>query len=99
LVYSHDVDIYYFANRTPPDRFLYWYIWTNSVEDFRRQRLTALNTQPPALIYIDNNNSTKEPDSYEKLFPNLLDNYINVEQDGQSTSIYLRSDLKNRLNF
>lgn len=96
LVYPHSIDIYYFSNRMPPDRFLYWYIWTDSVQYFRQERLTVLEKQPPSIIYVDNYTASR-PDSYVNLFPNLLANYINIIKDGKNTDVWLRSDLKNRL--
>lgn len=99
LIYPHDVDLYYFANRTSSDRFVYWFPWINLVPKYRQQRLSMLSNSPPAIIYIGNLNFKDEPNHYSQYFPDLIKNYIEVVQDNQPIKIYLRSDLKNRLKF
>jgi len=43
------------------------------------------------MVYKDN------PKAYAEFFPNLLDNYINVIKDNETTNLWLRSDLQDRL--
>jgi hypothetical protein len=99
LIYPHDVDLYFFAQRQPIDRFLYWYRWTNSVPKYRQERLTALEENSPAIIYIGNLRVIEEDlDYYSRIFPDLLDNYRQVYKEGKETNIWLRADLLNRIN-
>lgn len=97
LIYPHDSDLYFFAKRQPIDRFVYWYPWINSVNEFRDERLKALKENPPSLIYYGNLAYKDNPRAYAEFFPNLLDNYVNVIKDGKNTSYWLRIDLKDRL--
>lgn len=98
LTYPHNPDIYFFAKRQPFDRFIFWYPWFNSTSELRNERLKALQENPPSLIYYANLAYKDNPRAYEEFFPNLLDNYINVIQDGKKTDYWLRADLKNRLH-
>jgi len=97
LIYPHDSDLYFFARRQPIDRFVYWYPWINSVQQFKEEKLKALKENPPALIYCGNLAYKDNPKAYAEFFPNLLENYINVFRDGEKTSYWLRNDLKDRL--
>ena len=96
LVYPHDVDMYYFANRQPIDRFLYWFPWTNDVPKYRKERLDALKNTPPPVIDL-NSLAFKKDQRYKEYFPTLVKGYIPVKKDGKATGVYLRADLKERL--
>lgn len=98
LIYPYDSDLYFFAHRQPFDKFLYWYPWVNSVKEFKDERLKVFQEKPPALIYYGNMSYKDNPRAYAEFFPNLLDNYINVTKDGKNTNLWIRSDLKDRLN-
>ncbi len=97
LVYPHDVDLYYFADRTSFDRFVYWFPWIDLVSEYRSQRLSMLNNSPPAVIYIGNLDFKGESNFYSQYFPNLTKNYIEVFKDNKPTSTWIRIDLVNRL--
>ena len=98
LIYPHNADLYFFAHRQPLDKFLYWYPWIDSVDEFKNERLKALKESPPSLIYYANLAYKDNPKAYEEFFPNILDNYVNVIKDGENTSYWLRVDLKDRLH-
>lgn len=97
LIYPHDVDLYFFAQRQPPDRFLYWFPWTNSVGKYRQERLTALQENPPAVIYMGNLRFKEDPNFYLQFFPNLLNEYERISKNGKETNIWIRKDLIGRL--
>lgn len=97
LVYPHDVDLYYFANRTFSDRFVYWFPWINLVPEYRSERLSVLSNSSPVVIYLGNLDFKGEPNYYSQYFPTLTKDYIEVFNDNKSTNIWLRSDLKDRL--
>ncbi len=96
LIYPHDVDLYYFSQRKPIDRFLYWYAWIDSVDTYKNERLTALNNYPPALIYMGNLSYRNDKMYYLRFFPNLLEGYVPVIKNNKPTGIWLRKDLKDR---
>jgi hypothetical protein len=97
LVYPHDVDLYFFSQRRPIDRFSYWFPWIDSVDKYRNERLTALKNTPPSVIYMGNLTFKDDLKYYGKLFPNLLINYLPIVKEEKTTGIWLRSDLKDRL--
>lgn len=97
LIYPHNSDFYFFAHRKPFDKFVYWYPWINSVDEFRNERLKALRENPPSLIYYGNLSYKDNPKAYSEFFPDLLKNYINVIKDDEKTNYWLREDLKDRL--
>jgi hypothetical protein len=96
LIYPHDVDLYFFSQRKPIDRFLYWYAWIDSVDTYKNERLTALNNYPPALIYMGNLSYRNDKMYYLRFFPNLLEGYVPVIKNNKPTGIWLRKDLKDR---
>lgn len=98
LIYPHNVDLYYFANRYPPDRFTYWFPWINSVDKYRSERSNALTNNPPAIIYIGDLDFKDENDFYLKYFPKIVKEYIHVYTDnkGEYEGIWLRNDLADR---
>jgi len=93
LIYPHDVDLYFFADRFPPDRFLFWFPWINDVEKYKSERVSALKDNPPAVIYLGNTDFRGETDYYQQYFPDLLDGYGHIKD----TNIWLRTDLNNRI--
>ncbi len=99
LIYPHDVELYFFADRMPPDRFTYWFPWIDSVPQFREERLTALQKNPPAVIFMGNLRYNDEPDFYARLFPHLLKEYTSISVKGKKTTLWLRNDLKKRLVY
>lgn len=99
LIYPHDVDLYYFADRHPPDRFLYWFPWIDSVKKYRQERLYALEKNSPAVIYVGSLAFYGDKNYYMRFFPELTKDYIQVKKDGKKTQIWLRSDLQERLEL
>lgn len=97
LIYPHDVELYYFADRMPPDRFTYWFPWINAVADYRKERLDALNNKPPSVLYIGNLTYKGSGNYYAEFFPGMTKNYIQVMKDNKKTGIWIRSDLRERL--
>ncbi len=97
LIYPHDSDFYFFSKREPIDIFPYWYPWLDVNNEFKKIRIDALKNNPPALIYYGNLEYKTNPKAYAEFFPNLLDNYINLSKDNQSTNYWLRADLLDRL--
>lgn len=97
LVYPHDVELYYFADRTPPDRFTYWFPWINAVPEYRNERLYALQNNPPPVIRIGGVVFKGDSNFYMNLFPGLTRNYVPVLKDNKKTGIWLRKDLQDRL--
>lgn len=95
LIYPHDVDLYYFAQRQPIDRFLYWYLWIDAVDYYKHERIQALQKKPP-IIYVGNVSHKNDRDYYIRFFPNLTEGYILIKKDGKSTGIWLREDLSER---
>ncbi|MFA9289299.1 MAG: hypothetical protein ACEQSA_05475, partial [Weeksellaceae bacterium] len=72
LVYPHDVDLYYFADRKPIDRFLYWFPWVDDVPQYRNERLSALNQNPPSVVYIGSLAFHEEKRFYAKFFLTII---------------------------
>jgi len=97
LIYPYESDLYFFSHRQPFDRFIYWYPWIDADINLKKERLDSLQKDPPALIYFVEKPYQDDPQAYSKFFPNLLDNYINIYKDGQSTNYWIRADLSNRL--
>lgn len=97
LVYPHDVDLYYFSDRLSPDRFSYWFPWIDALPEYRKERLNALEENPPSVIYIGNLGYGGDKNHYARYFPHLIDNYIQVLKKGEKTGIWLRKDLQERL--
>lgn len=97
LIYPHDVELYYFADRKPPDRFTYWFPWINDVPEFRIERIMALQKNPPSVVYIGNLAFKDDPNHYARYFPNLTKGYIEVKENGKKTGILLRKDLQDRV--
>ena len=97
LIYPHDPDLYFFSQRLPLDRFTYWYPWYDKVNEYKQERLSALKNNSPAVIYYGGMVYKDNPKAYAEFFPNLLDNYINVIKDNETTNLWLRSDLQDRL--
>lgn len=98
LVYPHDVDLYYFADRKPIDKFLYWFPWVDDVPHYRAERLKALTENPPPVVYIGSLAFHDEKKYYAKFFPTIIKGYIPIKKDGKGTGVYLRADLEERLN-
>lgn len=97
LVYPHDVDLYYFAQRLPPDRFLYWFPWIDIVEKYKKERLYALKNNSPAVIYTGSFTHLENKNYYAQFFPNLTNGYIQIKKENKPTGIWLREDLQERL--
>jgi len=97
LVYPHDVDLYFFAQRQPPDRFLYWFPWIDSVNKYREERLDVLVKNPPPVIFIGSLAFKNDPRFYEMFFPNLLNDYLLIYKNNQATGVYIRKDLLERV--
>ncbi|HUV71529.1 MAG TPA: hypothetical protein VMW25_00835 [Clostridia bacterium] len=97
LVYPHDVDLYFFAQRQPLDRFLYWFPWINSVNKYRQERYLAIKKEKPPVIYSGDLRFKEDPDYYSQFFPGLLNGYSQIAKNGQPTNIWLRDDLKQRI--
>jgi hypothetical protein len=93
LAYPHDMDLYALSRRLPPDRFVYWFPWVDSVPAYRSERLTALTSTPPPLIYLGSMNFKDQPNYYLQFFPNLTAGYTEYLKDGKSTGIWLLSRL------
>jgi len=96
LVYPHDVELYFFADRKPPDRFTYWFPWINDVPEFRKERLKALETNLPSVLFIGNLAFKDDPNHYARYFPNLTKGYIEVKENGKKTGVWLRKELQDR---
>lgn len=94
LIYPHDVDLYFFAQRMPPDRFVYWFPWINSVEKYRDERLKALGTNKPVVIFKGSMAFKGDQDFYAQYFPKLTEEYMPIEVN--SKTIWLRQDLSER---
>jgi hypothetical protein len=71
LVYPHDVDIYYFAKRQLPDRFVYWFPWINDVAKYREERSTMLNNSRPSLIYMGTKVFRESRLDYSNIYPDI----------------------------
>lgn len=99
LVYPHDADLYFFADRFPADRFIFWFPWVNDVEKYRGERLHALKTDPPVVVYTGSMNFKDEAGFYLKYFPELIDDYVSVPKDGKDTGVWIRKDLQGRLSI
>jgi len=97
LVYPHDPDFYFFSQRLPIDRFTYWYPWYDKINSYKQERLLAIKNNQPSLIYYGSIGYKNNPNAYAEYFPNLLDNYINVYKNNQTTNYWIRSDLVDRL--
>lgn len=93
LIYPYDIGLYYFANRFPNDRFIFWFPWIDAVEKYRQEKLAALKNNPPALIYIDNLDFRNEKDYYKRIFPTLTDGYTKISESCDEKGIWLRNDL------
>ncbi len=91
LIYPHDVDLYYFANRQPPDRFLYWFPWIDSVSKYREERLEALSQKDIPLIFVGDLSFKGEKNYYSKFFPDLIKNYSPIKIDGKETGLWLKN--------
>ncbi len=85
IIYPHDVDLYYFAQRKPIDRFLYYFPWINDVPKYRQERLTALETHPPKVIFIGSTEFRNQPGYYLQFFPNLITNYTPIYESQYGT--------------
>lgn len=97
LIYPHDSDFYFFSKRQPVDIFPYWYPWIDANSEYKNQRSHALKDNPPPLIYLGSLAYKNDSEYYKKLFPNLLNDYINLTKNGEITNYWLRSDLIGRL--
>jgi hypothetical protein len=97
LVYPHDVDYYALSGRLPPDRFVYWFPWIDSVPRFRNERLSALKNIEIPVIYIGSLAFKKDPNFYSKYFPDLTANYQPIIRDDKLTGIWVRNNYINRL--
>ncbi|MBP9818113.1 hypothetical protein KBC75_05215 [Candidatus Shapirobacteria bacterium] len=98
LVYPHDVDFYTLSRRLPPDRFVYWFPWIDSVSQFRSERLTALASTDIPIIYLGNLDFKGQSNFYAQYLPNLTNNYVQVFRKGKSTNIWLLKKYQSRLN-
>jgi len=96
-MYPHDVDLYYFADRMPPDRFTYWFPWINAYSEYKIERLYALKKNPPSVVYIGSLGYQNDPNHYAIYFPDLTKDYIPVVKNNEKTGIWLRKDLRERL--
>jgi len=85
LIYPHDVDLYYFAQRQPIDKFLYWFPWINDVTWYRQERIDALQQTPPAVIFLGNPAFKDDATYYRDLFPQLLDQYQPIYESQYGT--------------
>ncbi len=99
LIYPHDVDLYYFAQREPIDKFLYWYLWIDAVNTYKNERMETLEKNPPAVMYIGNVSYKEDKYYYSRFFPNLTKGYIQIKKDGKPTGIWLREDLQERASL
>jgi len=97
LVYPNDPDFYFFSQRLPMDRFTYWYPWYDKIPEYKQERLNALKNNPPSLIYSGGLGYKSDPYLYAKFFPELLVNYVRVADQRIPTDIWLRKDLKDRI--
>ncbi|HBC72995.1 MAG: hypothetical protein UX91_C0006G0187 [Candidatus Amesbacteria bacterium GW2011_GWB1_47_19] len=98
LVYPHDMDLYALSRRFPPDRFIYWFPWVDSVPTYRLERLTALASVPIPVIFLGSMNFNDDPDHYSRFFPDLVKNYIQIEKDGKPTRLWLNNLYLSRLS-
>lgn len=97
LIYPHDVDLYFFSQRLPPDKFTYWFPWIDSVKKYRQEREKILKDSPPAIIYVGSLKFKNDPYYYKNLFPNLLDQYSQILKENKITNIWIRNDLLERI--
>lgn len=97
LVYPHDVDYYALSNRLSPDRFVYWFPWINSVDQYRQERITALDNVDIPLIYIGNLDFKGISGYYFRYFPNLTTGYIPVIKEGKNTGLWIKKSYQDRL--
>ena len=89
LIYPYDSDLYYFSNRLPFDKFIYWYPWINRNSNYRQQRLNALSDNPPKLIYYSNMSYRDNPTEYSSYFPQLLSEYRQIFFECEATNYWL----------
>jgi len=90
LIYPHDVDLYYFANRQPPDRFLYWFPWIDSVTPYREERLAALSEIDIPVIFVGDLSFKGEKNYYAQYFPDLTKGYIPIKVDGKKIGLWFK---------
>ncbi len=91
LIYPHDVDLYYFSNRLPPDRFVYWFPWIDEVGEYKKERQQTLSSNPPKLICIGNLDFQGQKDYYFKFFPDLTSDYTQIANEPYSQKLYVKS--------
>lgn len=97
LIYPHDVDYYALSNRLPPDRFVYWFPWIDSVSQYRQERLWALKNIDIPLIYVGNLDFKGIPNFYSQYFPDLTESYLPVIKDKKTTGLWIQKKYQDRL--
>lgn len=97
LIYPHEVELYYFAKRLPPDRFLYWFPWIDSVPKYRQERILALKNLDIPVIYVGGLAFKEDKDYYAHFFPDLVTGYTQVTYQGKKTSLWLKNTHLDRL--
>lgn len=98
LVYPHDIDLYYFANSLPPDRFTYWFPWINSVPKYYQERLVTIKDPELLVLYIGGLAYKNQPNLYAEYFPDLKKGYLPVMKNGEESGVYVKESLKDQLN-
>jgi hypothetical protein len=96
LVYPHDVDLYALSRRQPPNRFLYWFPWIDSVDQYRQERLQALGSNNIPVIYLGNLDYKEASNYYLQYFPSLVADYTPIIQDGANSGVWLSNNSSNR---
>ncbi len=88
LIYPHDVDLYYFAKRTPPDKFLYWFPWINEVAAYRQEREQSISNKVPKVIYLGDMKFKNNPNFYQDMWPNITSGYSQATTEGKYSGIW-----------
>ena len=93
LIYPHDVDLYYFAQRTPPDKFLYWFPWINDVSQYRLAREQSIVHKFAGVIYTGDMQFKDQPNFYKAMWPNLTSGYTQATTEGKFSGIWKKTSL------
>lgn len=89
LVYPFDVDLYYFSKRTPPDMFLYWFPWINSVNKYKETRDTSIKNKSAQIIYLGVM-SDKDRAYYMNIWPDMAQGYNQATTEGKYKDIWIK---------
>ncbi len=90
LVYPHDVDLYYFARKEPPDRFLYWFPWVNQISSYRKERERAIEQKSVRVMYLGGMSFKGENNYYLNMWPDLKKGFKVATTEGKFSNIWVR---------